>query len=186
MIEIWQNIKGYEGKYQISNKGRIKSLIFSNRQAKFMREKILKPQFNSNYYQVSLTKDGITKQFTIHRLMAQTFIPNPYNYPCVNHKDGNKKNNSIDNLEWCNFSYNTRHSYDNLLQKIVSGKEHWSYGKPSKKRKAIQQYDLNNSFIKIWGHAGLIEKKLNINANNIRECCRGKRESAGGYKWKYV
>ena len=186
MKEVWKDIKGYEGKYQISNQGRVKSLIFSNRQATFKKERILKQRDNTNYYQVSLSKNNVVKQYLIHRLVAEAFIENPDNLPCVNHKDGNKKNNNINNLEWCNYSYNTKHSYNIGLQRVPKGENHWSYGKPSKKRKKIKQYDLKENLIKIWSYANEIEKELGINANNIRNCCRGNRPAAGGYIWRYV
>ena len=103
--EIWKDIKGYDGKYQISNKGNIKNV---------KRNKLLKIQFNKNYKCIHLVgMDGKIKNYTIHRLMAQSFIPNPDNLPCVNHKDENKLNNSLDNLEWCTEKYNCNYGTRN-------------------------------------------------------------------------
>ena len=116
--EEWKDVEGYEGKYQVSNLGKIKSLIFSNRQATFEQEKILKPQKNRNYLQVSLSKNNKIKIINIHRLVAKAFIPNPNNFPQVNHKDGNKMNNNANNLEWCTCSQNIQHAYNNGLMFI--------------------------------------------------------------------
>ena len=123
--EIWKDIQGYEGLYQISNLGRIKSLermiITSNNITKKISEKILKPCLRKNgYYSIVLQKNNKSKYYTIHRLVAKEFIPNPNNLPQVNHKDGNKLNNNINNLEWCTNSDNTQHGYDNKLYKYKS------------------------------------------------------------------
>ena len=102
-IEIWKPIKGFEGKYEVSNLGRIKSLI---------SHKILKPITQSpGYYNVGLE----SKKFLIHRLVAEAFLDNPKNYDCVNHIDGNKKNNLPENLEWCNKFINNNHAFNNEL-----------------------------------------------------------------------
>lgn len=112
-VEIWKDIEGYEGLYQISNMGRVKSLAkqtlcgHRKEQTIFRNEKFLSLRCNKKgYLQVGLSKNGIRKQFTVHRLVAQTFIPNPNNLPQVNHKDENKTNNCIENLEWCTAEYN--------------------------------------------------------------------------------
>ena len=117
MEEIWRDIKNYEGLYQISNLGRVKRLRFINRHLNFEKEKILKPyKDGGNYYFViGLHKDGKRKYKAIHRLVAETFIPNPNNYPVVNHKDENKLNNRIDNLEWCTHKYNSNYGNANLI-----------------------------------------------------------------------
>jgi len=107
--EIWKDIEGYENLYQISNKGRVKSLNY-NRTGK---EKILKLQKSSlkraQYFNINLRKDGKVKQYLVHRLVALTFLPNPNNYPCVNHKDENKQNNCLSNLEFCSYKYNNNY-----------------------------------------------------------------------------
>lgn len=102
-MEIWKDIKGYEGRYQISNEGRVKSLIGS-------KEKILKPGLNFHGYEkVTLSKGNKVKAHLVHRLVAQAFIPNPNDYPCINHKDEMKFDNSVDNLEWCTYDYNNNY-----------------------------------------------------------------------------
>ena len=144
--EKWKVIPGYEGLYEISSLGRIKSLPrlrsgkTHNSKSEFYfmtKEKILKPQVGgTGYYKISLYKNGIHKNHNLHRLIAEAFIPNPDNLPQVNHKDGNKKNYSLDNLEWCTLSENMRHAYDVIgIQNYFEGK----YGKEHSKSKSIIQ-----------------------------------------------
>ena len=121
MNEEWKSIKGYEGLYEISNLGNVKSLSrmkINNRGYQKTKERIAKPvKHNSEYYRVSLTNNNHErKYFSIHRLVAEAFLPNPDNLPQVNHKDGNKTNNKVENLEWCSRSYNLQHAYDNGLK----------------------------------------------------------------------
>lgn len=118
--EIWKDIKGYEGLYQVSNLGRIKSLCGWNGKEYIAREKILNPykqKANKNYYRsvVKLRNKKESKDMKVHRLVAETFIPNPNKFPIINHKDGNPLNNCVENLEWCNQAYNTKHARENGL-----------------------------------------------------------------------
>jgi hypothetical protein len=115
---IWKDIIGYEGHYKINNKGCILSINrLCNRRRKNVNEKILKTPISSRgYFKVILCKDGIEKNFNIHRLIAVHFIDNPNNKPCINHIDGNKLNNTINNLEWCTIQENTQHAYNCGLQ----------------------------------------------------------------------
>ncbi len=108
--ECWKDISGYEGKYQISNKGRIKSILFTNNQITKKQDKIMKPQLRNKYLIINLSKDSKRKQYSIHRLVAQEFIKNPNNYNVVNHLDYNTLNNNADNLEWCTQKQNVKHS----------------------------------------------------------------------------
>lgn len=110
MSEIWKDIPGYEGIYQISSLGRIKSLerkIKTSKGERIVKEKIKKLETNGKYILIKLCKNSIIEHVSIHRLVAQVFIPNPDNLPEVNHKDENKHNNSVDNLEWCTHKYNS-------------------------------------------------------------------------------
>lgn len=110
-MEIWKDIIGYEGYYEVSNKGRVRS-----------KYRILKPQLQANgYYTIRLSKNNIVQMKRVHRLVAETFIENRDNKKQVNHIDGNKLNNVTDNLEWVTPSENTKHSYDNNLQKKPKG-----------------------------------------------------------------
>ncbi|HIT38246.1 MAG TPA: HNH endonuclease [Candidatus Onthousia faecipullorum] len=119
--EIWKDIKGYENYYQVSNYGRIKSKarIRKGKQKQFYltKEKILCAHVNKKrgYVQILLTKEGKQKLYLCHRLVAETFIPNPNNYSEINHIDGNKQNNYVKNLEWCTHSENIKHAYNKSL-----------------------------------------------------------------------
>lgn len=114
VAEAWKDIKGYEGLYQISNIGRVKSLSRIDSRGNKRNEKILKiSKNNSGYYFVGLCKNGKVKQYLIHRLVAEAFVRNPYNYSEVNHKDEDKQNNIADNLEWCTHEYNCKYGTRN-------------------------------------------------------------------------
>ena len=118
--EEWRPIKGYEGIYEISNLGRVKSLVGWNGHSYVERERILAPykqQSNKNYSRsvVKLFKQGVRRDFKVHRLVAEAFIPNPYKYEVVNRKDGNPLNNKVDNLEWCTQKMNVNHAINNEL-----------------------------------------------------------------------
>lgn len=166
MDEIWHDIDGYKGLYQISNKGHVKSL-------KWGKERILKPGITSSgYLKVGLCKNGRVNQFQLHRLVAETFIANPHNLPEVNHKDENKKNSCVENLEWMrhmdNLNYGTRNE------------------RAAKARsKPILQYSKSGDFIREWKSAAEVERMLGIANSHIIACCKGKRKSAGGFIWKY-
>ena len=114
MEEEFRDVKGYEGLYQVSNIGRVKSLGNGNSTCPyFLKERILSTTKRRNYLAVTLSKQGKRKMYSLHRLVAETFIPNPNNYPCVNHLDENKQNNSVDNLEWCTYKYNCNYGTRN-------------------------------------------------------------------------
>lgn len=174
MNEIWKDIVGYEGLYQVSNLGRIKSLSRFKKCGKentigyIKPECILKPNKQKSGYCYITLKGKQTKFTTIHRLVAQAFIPNPNDYPCVNHKDENKSNNNVYNLEWCTKAYNN--SYNNKDQRCC---------------KPVLQYDLNGNFIKEWKSAREVYNVLKIQYKNISKCCKGERNKAGGYIWKF-
>lgn len=123
--EIWEDIKGYEGLYQVSNLGRVKALDrykINNGGKHLVKEHIMKPNTHGtcDYHRVGLTdNNGTRKYHTIHKLVATAFIENNNNHREINHKDGNKHNNCVDNLEWCTRSYNIRHAYDNGLRVTI-------------------------------------------------------------------
>lgn len=123
--EEWKDVEGYEGIYQVSNLGRLKSLeriVHSKKWDRREPSKILSPpQLKSGYLIASLHKEGKTKSVLLHRLIAKAFIPNPNNLPQVNHKDGNKQNNMIDNLEWVSAQDNIIHAYTNNLMHPAHG-----------------------------------------------------------------
>ena len=120
--EEWKDIKNYEGLYQVSNLGKIKSVnkLVKNKGnfKKKIKERILKPsKVYNGYLRLTLSKNGIHKNYRVHRLVAEAFIPNLNNYEDINHIDGNKQNNCIDNLEWCSRKQNIIHSWKNGLSK---------------------------------------------------------------------
>ena len=175
MEEIWKDIKGYEGLYQISNLGNIKST--HSRFGMRKQPKNARIGINKGYKRYGLSKDGKEIKFYVHRLVAEAFIPNPNGYPCINHKDENKFNNNVENLEWCTYSYNNNYGTRN---KVVG--EKLKNGKCCKK---IIQYDLNNNFIKKWNSIAMAHRELKIESSCICLCCKNKQRTAGGYKWKY-
>ena len=161
--EIWKDVKNYEGLYQISNLGRVKSLISKN--------KILKPSKNKRGYMiVALSKNKIIKRYGVHQIVANNFIKNEYNKMQVNHIDGNKQNNCVENLEWCNCQENMLHAYKN---KLTNGK-----------RIPVMQLDLDGNLIKIWNSQIEASRKLNISSVAISRCCNGITKTAGKYIWK--
>ena len=164
--EIWCPIKGYEGLYEVSDQGRVRSM-------KFGKERILKPMRNTcGYLQVQLWKNGEQKMYLVHRLVAQTFTPNPDNLPEVNHKDEDKDNNSVQNLEWCDRKYNI--NYGNRNQMVSM-----------KLSKPILQYTKSGKFVREWKSTYDVERNLGYFHNSISYCCNGKHKSAYGYVWKY-
>ena len=164
-IEEFRDIPGYEGMYEVSNLGRVRR-----------DGKILKPLKDSGYLQVHLSKNGIAKKVLIHRLVALAFLPNPQNLPCINHKDEDKTNNYVNNLEWCTYEYNSNYGTRNERagEKISE-----------KKSKPVLQYDKTGNFIREWPSMIKVEEELGINQSNISQCCLGNRNSAGGFIWKY-
>jgi len=120
MDEVWKDVVEYEGLYQVSNNGVIKRIphysVTKNGVKKHFDERVLSPIENfRGYYKVSLSKNGITRQWFVHRIVAMAFLPNPNNYAQVNHKDENKKNNNPNNLEWCDNVYNCK--YGNKMER---------------------------------------------------------------------
>ncbi len=168
--EIWKDIKGYEGLYQVSNIGRVKSLSFRNKKATIKREKILSILKSGNYYHISLSKNNKQKNFLIHRLVAEAFVPNKNNYQEINHKDENIRNNKADNLEWCDHKYNI--NYGTRTKKVKE-----------KMQVSIIQYDLNGNFVKKWDCMN--DAIRFYNNKHIVDVCKGKRISANNYIWKY-
>lgn len=167
--------------YQVSNLGKIKSLSRFRRTNKdyssigyYSKEKILKPYLGKDgYLRIQLTKDKKTKACYVHRLVAQAFIPNSNHLPEVNHKDENKQNNYVYNLEFCDRSYNNNYGSRNNKVSIANSK-------------VVYQYDLNDNFIKKWDSLTQIENELKIKKAYISRVCLGERKSAKGYKWSYT
>lgn len=172
--EIWRDVVGYEGLYQVSNYGNVKSLsreVNNGNGTYFTKEKILKPMENHKGYLGVELQD---KWHFIHRIVATTFIENPENKPQVNHIDCDKKNNRVENLEWCTNSENQIHAYKNGLNVRND-----NAGRPKQK---IMQLDMNDNLIKIYESIADAEKETGI--KNISYVINGKRKKAGGFKWK--
>lgn len=168
--EIWADIKGYEGLYQVSNLGRVKSL----HRYKGNEERILTPISNERgYVFVGLHKGKNTKHQYIHRLVADAFIDNTDNLPQVNHKDEDKTNNCVENLEWCSNEYNERYG---------TGKQRSGQARS----KAVAQYDKDGNLVKVWAGIREATKGVGKKHSHITECCKGKIKSACGFKWEYV
>lgn len=200
MKELWKDISGYEGVYQISNLGRVKRLAYISeisprgyKQYMHFSEKILKPYTDkSGYVYTHLSKAGKTNAYLLHRLVANHFIPNPENKSTVNHKDGNKINNNINNLEWATRSEQTQHAYKlglNNSKVGLSGDSNYAYGKRGDlSYNAIPVYQLDKNTNKIISEYGsMVEaaKQTGCNVSKISMVCAGKRITTGGYKWKY-
>lgn len=166
--EIWKDIPGYVGLYQVSNKGRVKRTELLSQNGVRLKEKILKTGRNPHAYS-RVVFNG--KHFYIHRLVAMAFIPNPDNLPQINHKNEIKSDNRVENLEWCSVKYNINYGQRTIKQQI-------SQSKP------IIQLSLNGDIIKQYN--GIAEAKRATGIGNIHKCLDGSRKKAGGYKWKYV
>lgn len=168
--EIWKDIEGYDGLYQVSNLGRIKSI---------KNNTILKTRLNCcGYPYVNLYKNNVRKTKTVHRIVGENLIKNLKELSCINHIDGNKENNNISNLEWCTRSENIKHAYKNGLHKINKHNE-----------KKVKQIDVENGIIlNVFDSVRQIEKTLGFSSTNISKCCRKEKNhnTAYGYKWEYI
>lgn len=191
--EEWRDVVGYEGLYQVSNKGRVRSLNYRQKNETHIIRLCLN---NKGYLMAGLTKDGHLKTIVVHRLVAKAFIPNPNKLPQINHKDEVKTNNTVDNLEWCTNKYN--HDYGTHNERVGlsnTGKKRSQESIKNYKKcqdykrdnyaKRILQYDLNGILIKEWRCAFDIEKDLGLSQNNIRTCCNYKAKTCGGFIWRY-
>lgn len=167
MKEEWRDIVGYEGLYQVSNTGKVKSLNYR----KTGREKLLKPQTDKNgYLYIGIRKNGKRKFKKIHRLVAEAFLDNPNNLPEVNHKDENPSNNIVCNLEYCNHKYNTNYGTRNIRSKISQSKTVVAY----------------KNGVEVLRFSSTAEAQRNgYNSGNISCCCRGIYKQYKGFKWQY-
>ena len=155
-----KDIKGYEGLYAITSCGKVWS---------YRSKKFLKPwKQKKGYLEVSLYKDGTQKNYNIHRLVAEAYLPNPNNLPQVNHKDENKTHNYINNLEWYDSTYNNNYGTRNERAGRARGK-------------TVICVETNI----VYYSSAEVEQTLGIDASSIHKCCKGKRHTAGGYHWRY-
>ena len=176
--ETWKDIPKYEGLYQASNTGNIKSLhkvVLRNGMPLVKKERILKLVSQKDFYtHVTLCKDGIKKQFPSHVLTAITFISNPENKPCVNHINAVKNDNRIENLEWVTHKENTQHAYKNGLMRSP---KHWTgkFGEKHPKSKKLIVIDRENGEEKLFFGTSEASRLLNVSQAYISQCCRNKR-----------
>ena len=200
-MEEWRDIKGYEGKYQVSNLGRVKSLKNCKGNC---REKILKLRPNKNgYIRIELYIYGKNKKFPVHRLVAAAFIPNPDNYKEVNHKDEDKTNNRVDNLEWCTRKYNANYgTMDKRISEKMKGREFTEEHKKkiSEKMKGSKHPRARKILCVTTGEEfNCIKEAIKFYSlkectdSSITMCCQGKLKSAGKHPvtgeklvWKYI
>jgi len=168
MKEIWKKIRNYEN-YYVSNFGNVKN----------SKDRILKSKLNKwNYLQVVLYKNGKSKTLYVHRIVAEIFIKKIKNKTQVNHKDGNKLNNNVENLEWCTAKENINHAIKNKLKKCD--------GQENPNAKKVRQFDMNDNFINEYSTLKEAGEKTNTNKTCISQVCHEKRKMAGGYKWRYA
>ena len=176
--EQWKPIKGYEGFYEISSFGRVRSVqrivTKTNNKQMTVHERILKTYINKGYEYVSLCKDSIYERKKVHRLVAEAFIPNPHNYPCVNHKDEIKNNNLVTNLEWCTYEYNSNYGTHNSKLRAQSIKQ---------KGRSVQQYDLRGVLVNKYECTKDLER-AGFDRRQVYNCCIGKRAHFKGFVWR--
>jgi hypothetical protein len=198
---IWKDVVGYEGLYQVSNDGQVKSLFrYVNCRGghRSVRERILRcTQTNLGYQQVVLCKDLTYKKLSIHRLVAQAFIPNPHNLPCINHIDADPTNNHVENLEWCTHGYNSnyyickerqrlrmldRYEQDpEFLSRCRARLDAWH--KISSKK--VCQIDLMGNLVKVWDSVQATAQDCFL-PSNVSHCANHKRKTHHGFTWVWL
>ena len=181
-IEHWKPIKGYEGLYEVSDHGRIRSLDrvgyqrhYSGKQSKYIHKgQFIKPYTDKRGYQtLHLRKNGDDFTVSVHRLVGLHFLDKPEGKDCINHRDANPSNNHVSNLEWCTQSENIQYAYDH-------GTKRPPHLKP------IGQYDDDWNLIKVWEGETAAARALGTHQANIMKVCYGEREHAGGFRWKFM
>lgn len=177
-LEEWKDIVGYEGLYQISTLGNVRSydriVNCRNGHTRTIKGKVLATtRSGGGYLKVMLTKDSVAKNHRIHRLVAMAFIPNPDNLPDVNHIDEDKTNNKVSNLEWCSRSYNNHYSL--ITERLNEAK-----------KISVKQLSLDGEVVNIWNGVRDAARALGMKTHrHISDCCKGKAKTCYGYKWEY-
>lgn len=180
--EIWKPVKGFEGLYEVSNMGRVRSLdrvvYQKNKFGRMSRHiyygQIIKQQKQRNgYFIVNLYRNGQIEKCLVHRLVGSCFLEKKDGKDCINHLDCDKSNNRAENLEWCTQSENVQYAYDVGAMK------------PPHMRK-VAQYSLDGVLLKVWESQSEASRNLGIYQSNIYKVCSGKRNQTGGFIWKYI
>ena len=169
MEEIWKDVPGYEGRYEVSNFGNVRSMCYNHTG----QTNVLKPRKNrTGYLQVNLYKDGQKKTFKVHRLVAKAFVPNPLNLPQINHINECKLNNRADNLEWCDCRYNQ--NYGTRNDRIAKAQS-----------RPVIQFDKSGDIVKEWPSLMEVERQTGWYSGHISRCCHGKLKTAYNHIWRY-
>lgn len=182
MQEIWKDIPGYNGKYRVSNFGNVMSINYLNQGI----DKLLSlKNHHSGYLIVRLCsgKKENQKNRSVHSLVAEAFIPNPYNKKCVNHIDGNKKNNRVDNLEWVTHRENTQHAIRTGLRDPHNNNH--PNGADTPNSRAVMQYSKSGEYIRTWSCISDAARAIGIKPCMITNNASGRTKSAHGFIWKY-
>lgn len=171
-VEVWADIKSYEGIYQVSNFGRVKSVASNAIRSYYIN--------NNGYHICGLYKNCVERKILIHREVARSFIENPYNKPCVNHKNGIRTDNRVENLEWCTHSENNIHSHKQLNRK----RRNFSYPLDNRPQNPVFQYTLDRIFIREFASCKEAATLLNLQSSKIHCCRSGTIKSYGGFLWR--
>lgn len=176
--EIWRPVKGYEGLYEVSNLGRVRSLARTCKSRggcrKPIKERVLCSEVTAGYVRVNLSMDGYMRHYLVHRLVAEAFIPNPENLPMINHINEDKTDNRVENLEWCTASYNI--NYGECVIKIKKNQPH---------KRPVCQYDKDWVLLAEYQSLHEAGKLSGVRWQDISACCCGRQNTAKGYIWRY-
>lgn len=186
-MEQWKDIPGYEGHYQVSDIGNVRSLertAWNGFKYHTLKGRILKTGHQVNgYVTLALCKEGVARTKMVHRLVAQAFVPNPSHLPEVNHKKGNKDDNRASELEWVTKSDNERHAHKlGLKIGAMKGK----FNELSSNSKPVEQLNEAGELIKVWPSFAEVGRQLGYDIGWVRDCAKGRRKTANGFIWKYA
>ena len=191
--EIWKDIPDFEGLYQASDKGRVRSLdrvIWNKASNAFqsLKGKMLKPVDNGDYWYVDLRNVDKNRRVSVHRLVAETFLRNSEKLEYVNHKDEDKRNNRLENLEWCTHSENTQHAYDTGLMEVDLEQLKEAQNRSVKSTsKPVLQISSEGTVVNEFSSIRQASLHMGVQScNMIGDVCRGKRKTYKGYKWEFA